>query len=829
MKSTNRKTIVIFSAFYAPFASGAERFVEEVGGRLSGRFRVVIITSRLAARLPRRERQNGCELIRVGLGVPWDKFLFPILAPLAAWRMAPTLVHAVMESYAGIALLFFRLIAPRTPTILTLQSGDLDAPERQRTIPQWLWRRIHTTPHRITAISNFLAARAKRLGVPSERVRVIPNGVDLQEAESVKRKAEVVPGRIVCVGRLSWEKGQSFLIEALPDILKERPEAHLVLVGDGAEREALKRLVAERGLRDKVRFTGTLPREEALRELSQASVAALPSLGEGLGIAAIEAQAVGVPIVASNVGGIPDMVTDEETGLLVPPRDSAALASAILRLMRQPELPARLTAAAREQLPRFDWDKIAQNVGELYDALIPKAVAVQGPVVLIATGIYPPDIGGPAKYAETLMEELPKRGVQPLVLTYGEGGDDLSRGIYRVSRAFPPVVRHKLYAWRVWRLGRRAQAILALDTVSAGLPAVLANVFLKKRLVVKVVGDYAWEQGQGRFGVRDSLDDFQGKKYGIAVEILRVLQRFVVRHADAVLTPSEYLAGIVRSWDPKNVRVVYNAVPASNAGSASLSTGQVGAPRFPGKDVILSAGRMVPWKGFATLIGLMPELLEKNPKFHLAILGDGPERQKLEELIRDLHVNDSVTLVGRVSHAAVGEYLREANVFVLNSGYEGLSHVLLEAMAAGVSIAASTAGGNKELLEASDSKKAGLGFPYNNREEIKRAIIALASDPELRRSCIEAAREKVAQFIVAKMVDGALTLLLPERELSKARVLMVSLDSTILDTDSPSWRRMVAYASAVENLTVLVLAPGALMEKAATKLRVIRAGGLTKI
>lgn len=818
---SSKKTIVIFSAFYAPFASGAERFVEEVGNRLADRFHVVVITSRLASRLPRRERLDGMEIVRVGFGTSWDKFLFPLLAPLAAWRMAPVLVHAVMESYAGIALLLYRLIAPRIPTMLTLQSGDLDAPEKRSKIPQWLWQRIHTAPHQITAISRFLAARAERLGVPSGRVRVIPNGADLVLARTFAGVSKV-PGRIVCVGRLSWEKGQLFLIEALPHILRERPEAHLVLVGDGAERESLERLVDERGLRDRVRFTGTLPREEALRELSQASVAALPSLGEGLGIAAIEAQAVGVPIVASNVGGIPDVVTDEETGLLVPPRNSAALASAILRLMRQPELPARLAAAAREQLPRFDWDKIAHDVGELYEILIPKTVDVSGPAVLIATGIYPPDIGGPAKYAETLLEELPKRGVRPLVLTYGEDGDDASHGIYRVSRAFPPIVRHKLYAWRVWRLGRRVQAIIVLDTISAGLPAVLANVFLKKRLVVKVVGDYAWEQGQGRFGVRDSLDEFQTKRYGLAIEILRALQRFVVRRADIVFAPSNYLAGIVRGWGSKDVRVVYNAVPVFHAGVGS-------APRFPGKDVILSAGRMVPWKGFATLIGLIPELLKHNSKFHLAILGDGPERPKLEELVRDLHVEESVTLVGRVSHTAVGEYLREANIFVLNSGYEGFSHVLLEAMVADVPIAASTAGGNRELLEASGSTKAGLGFAYNNREEIKSAIIALTSDEALRRSCVETAREKVAQFTVAAMIDGALTLLLPEREILNARVLMVSLDSTILDTDSPSFRRMVAYASAVENLTVLVLAPGAPMEKLAAKLRVVRAGGITKI
>ena len=119
-----------------------------------------------------------------------------------------------------------------------------------------------------------------------------------------------------------------------------------------------------------------------------------------------------------------------------------------------------------------------------------------GMKVLIATGIYPPESGGPATYAKLLRDELPKYGIEVAVLAFRE------------VRHFPKLVRHLAYAWKVFRMGRGMDAIYAQDTMSVGVPTRLANVFLRKKNIVRVPGDHVWEQGMQRYGITDTLDTF---------------------------------------------------------------------------------------------------------------------------------------------------------------------------------------------------------------------------------------------------------------------------------------------------------------------------------
>ncbi|HYC34721.1 MAG TPA: hypothetical protein VEC13_03230, partial [Candidatus Paceibacterota bacterium] len=146
--------------------------------------------------------------------------------------------------------------------------------------------------------------------------------------------------------------------------------------------------------------------------------------------------------------------------------------------------------------------------------------------VLIATGIYPPDIGGPATYSKLLFDELPKKGFSVRVLSFGE------------VRRFPKVVRHFLYFFKLFLKAFKSDFIFAQDAVSVGFPSLLVSKILNKKFLIRVPGDHAWEQGTQRFGITDSIDDFQNKKYNQKVEFLRKIQKFVVSHADVVIIPS---------------------------------------------------------------------------------------------------------------------------------------------------------------------------------------------------------------------------------------------------------------------------------------------------
>jgi glycosyltransferase involved in cell wall biosynthesis len=173
------------------------------------------------------------------------------------------------------------------------------------------------------------------------------------------------------VGRLEPAKGHTWLIRAVPRILAETPEARFVIVGGGYLRPALQAEIDALGVAERVFLTGY--REDMLELMQGFDVFALPSLWEGLGIVLLEAMAYARPLVASAVGGVNDVIVDGETGLLVAPRDSDALACAISTLLRDPDRRAALGAAGRRRLEREFRDEVCNaELGALYDRLLSK-------------------------------------------------------------------------------------------------------------------------------------------------------------------------------------------------------------------------------------------------------------------------------------------------------------------------------------------------------------------------------------------------------------------------------------------------------------------------
>lgn len=355
--------------------------------------------------------------------------------------------------------------------------------------------------------------------------------------------------------------------------------------------------------------------------------------------------------------------------------------------------------------------------------------------LLIATPLYPPDPGGPATYAKILETELPALGVQVAVLKFGD------------VRRLPKLLRHVVYFFLLIRAGKDADAILALDPVSTGLPALLASRLLGKPFFVKVVGDYAWEQGTQRFGVRVQLDEFVRTHHvPVMVSFFRKIQTYVARSAKTVIVPSEYLKGIVSAWGiPKeNVSVVYNAMQSELPGTLPTMVATATRPH------VVSVGRLVPWKGMPGIIDAMVSVRESFPEATLAIAGDGPDRDKLERFMH-ARLGSSGTMLGRLSHAETLALIQDADVFVLNSSYEGLSHLLIEALALGTAIIATDVGGNPELIE--DGKN-GLLVPYGDRTALADALSHLLNTPAHRQKLGSAAKESAKRFSTSAMATA---------------------------------------------------------------------------
>jgi len=415
--------------------------------------------------------------------------------------------------------------------------------------------------------------------------------------------------------------------------------------------------------------------------------------------------------------------------------------------------------------------------------------------VVFATGIFPPDIGGPATSVSTLAEAWAAQGHRVSVVTFSDVGDDGVERPYevkRILRAQPAWRKHLAYLRALWRASSAPGPIFAQDGVGSGLPAFIVATLRRRRLIVRVPGDVAWERAQVGFGYADTLEAFQ-KDMTVppAIIALRLLQRFVYRRADRVIVPSRYLAGVARGWGvaPGRVRVIYNGV--------HLPKRAEGIAKRPMH--IVAAGRLVPWKNFDVLIKAMPKILAKFPDATATIVGDGPEMTRLRSLAGAPMLEGRVEFAGRMKRDELCRLISESAVFVLPSSYEGFSHMLVEAFACGAAVVASRAGGNPELME--DGKN-GLLVEPGDANGLADAVMAFLDDPVFADVCAKEAGKDLSRFTVEAQIRETSELILGE---GKLRALVVSRDPSVADASSPAAERMRAYASRVDALEVVAV------------------------
>jgi glycosyltransferase involved in cell wall biosynthesis len=228
-----------------------------------------------------------------------------------------------------------------------------------------LQRAAYTCAHIVVANSRAAAARLRAERVPVRKIAIIPNGLDLGAFQP--RTSVRPPRRVAVVANLRAGKGHDVLIDAAAQVLRSVPDASFELIGDGAERERLAARCDARRVRHAFTFTGHS--ENVAARLAGADIFALPSLSEAFPNAVLEGMASGLPVVASDVGGIPELVTSGDTGLLVPPADPAALADALLRLMTDAPLSSRLGRAARATVEaRYSFERMVAAFDRCYAA-----------------------------------------------------------------------------------------------------------------------------------------------------------------------------------------------------------------------------------------------------------------------------------------------------------------------------------------------------------------------------------------------------------------------------------------------------------------------------
>jgi len=262
-----------------------------------------------------------------------------------------------------------------TPFIVSLLGSDVRFAEKRlisRMLALWILKQATL----ITTVSQEFRTWAIEQGIPEDRVHRVLNGVDLSIRKAEENTS--LKCRLLFVGNLVPEKGVRYLIEAMIKIFNSEKDVHLTFVGDGRERKKLQALVQKHGLDDAVDFVGAQSPDQVPIWMCQSDCLVLPSLAEGMPNVVLEAMACGLPVVASDLPGIREVVKEGETGFLLRTQDSNHLAEKLLEIVRNKPLRMRMGAKGRSLITEMElgWDQMAIRYQEVYQKVYDESVSV---------------------------------------------------------------------------------------------------------------------------------------------------------------------------------------------------------------------------------------------------------------------------------------------------------------------------------------------------------------------------------------------------------------------------------------------------------------------
>ncbi len=658
---------------------------------------------------------------------------------------------------------------------------------------------IYTTPRRLLAANLKAAAftttcsdcNAAHLSAIAPGANVVRHyhgfDPDLFAAETAPRESGAP--LILSVGRLRNKKGHDTLIEACAALRQRGVVFRCQIVGYGPEEARLKAMIAVRGLDAEISLLGKLPHAEIVPLMAGASVFALPCRidedgdRDGVPNVILEAMASGLPVVATDVSGVPEAVRHEMTGLLVKPDDSAALANAIARIFADPRASAQMGQRGRE-LVRAQFSRDVAAPPLIADL---RAHSKRGPVevayivkgfprlsesfitneILILEGNGLPMRIFALKPGERIARNVIANMRTPLdtlpCLT-SLSDTKLSKWLLEnVSQFSVPLAR--LILKRPRALLRTAAEAIAMMRRYRGANGAPRKVFIKEFLQAAYIADALIAAGgarhlhghfcHGATTVTSFVSRITGIPFSFTAHAKDIYQaelnpgdlltrkldaaRFVVTCTDANCRHLVHQFGALAAH---RVRTIYHGLDISRFHPRST-------PANDGAVRVLSVGRHVEKKGFATLIRACDLLRRQGLAITCEIVGEaGEETASLEGLIATLGLGDLVRLTPPEPQTALAETYARATIFALpcvildNGDRDGIPNVLAEAMATGLPIVTTPVSGIPEIVEDGIN---GIFVPPNDEAALAEAIKRVAADSELRARLGESARRTIIE------------------------------------------------------------------------------------
>lgn len=320
--------------------------------------------------------------------------------------------------------------------------------------------------------------------------------------------------------------------------------------------------------------------------------------------------------------------------------------------------------------------------------------------IAITTGIYPPDLGGPAKHSQMMRDFLRSSGAHPIVVAYG---DQKESGVWRVSRALPFGARHLIYFIKCLLVAFVSDVIYAQDAAGAGLPAMLAAKLLRRKLVLRIGGDLAWERWAENSRRPLSLKEFyEGGSYFKKAPLLFLITRFVLNQAQAIIVPAVMLKEVYQKFYGVAAEKIYHiANPGDIAAAGNRETRS---------DEIIFAGRFLAYKNLELLLKAFDKARARSGRGRLVLIGDGPERVELEILRKKLASRDQIEIKYPMERVELSKEISSTGICVAPALTEFNPNFILECVSRGKPVLLSAENGlsirlpDDFLFHASDEK-----------------------------------------------------------------------------------------------------------------------------
>ena len=308
--------------------------------------------------------------------------------------------------------------------------------------------------------------------------------------------------------------------------------------------------------------------------------------------------------------------------------------------------------------------------------------------ILITVGIFPPDIGGPASFVPNISKYLINKGhnIKIICLSDKEHLDYKDEfSVIRINRNLPIISRWVKTIVKIYNVSKKSDLIFVNGL---GTEATIANLFSRKKVIRKIVGDPVWERVYNKKLINESFDDFQENKHGIFISLQKIIRNWSINKSNLIITPSQHLKTFINKIGVDNkILVINNGVTIQETNNKVFQNSII---------QLLVVSRLVTQKNIDSIIKAVKVM--ENEGIILNIVGDGSEINNLKNLVENYELKEKVNFIGKIENAKLNEYLSNADIFVQASNYEGLPHSILEAINYEIPILSTEVGGCSVLL-----------------------------------------------------------------------------------------------------------------------------------